>query len=409
MTSTTSDPAEGVIGRDVVNPPIVESASWRDGTSRQRRRLRVATIGSRGFPGQRAGVERVLESVCPRLVATGRIDMRVYCPDWLEYEGDTYEGVELCRVGGFRTKYGDTITRSLLATLKELRSDSDIVHYHSVGSAPFAILPRLFGKRVALTVHALDWQRSKWSGVGKWYLRFAEWTSMHFPHTTLVVSQELKDNLERRYRGRTVTFIPNGAEQHEERPIDEIAQFGLEAGKFILFVGRLVPEKGAHLLVEAFHRLPREHDLKLAIVGPAWYEADYTQSLHELAGDDDRIVFVGEADDDRLAELYSNCASFVLPSDVEGMSLSLLDAMAYGTAIVTSSIPQNANLVADAGLIFDAGDVDALHESLHRVVSNPALAERLRVAASERAARDEFDWDRIAWQWIRAYDDLVDS
>ncbi len=363
-------------------------------------------IGTRGFPGQRGGAERVLESVCPRLVADGRVEVSVYCPDWLDHDGDDYRGVSLARVGGLRTKYADTFSRSLLATLRELRSDTHIVHYHSIGSGTLAFLPRLFRKRVVVTVHALDWQRSKWSGLGKWYLRMAEWASMRFPHQTLAVSQELKDDLERRY-GREVVYIPNGAEPREERPIDDIAQFGLEQDRFVLFVGRLVPEKGVHLLIDAFRALPEELGLKLAIAGPSWYEPDYVETLESMAGDDERVVFLGEADDDRLAELYSNCSVFVLPSDVEGMSLSLLDAMAYGSAIVTSSIPQNANLVADAGVVFEAGDADDLHRRLHDVVSDEQRRDALRVSSRARAG-GEHDWDKIADRWVDAFAELLD-
>ncbi len=366
--------------------------------------IRVSMIGSRGFPGQRAGAERVLESVCPRLVAQGDVDVRVYCPQWLEYGEPSYRGVTLTRVGGLRTKYGDTFTRSLLATLHELRSGGDVVHYHSIGSAPLALLPRLAGKRVVVTVHALDWQRSKWNGVGKWYLRFAEWASLRFPHRTVAVSEALRDDLQARH-GRPVTYIANGAEPRHHRAVDDIAQFGLEANKYVLFVGRLVPEKGTHLLIEAFRRLPPELGLKLAIAGPAWYESDYDRRLRQLADGDDRVVFLGEADDDRLAELYSNCAAYVLPSDVEGMSLSLLDALAYGAPIVTSSIPPNADLVGEAGAIFEAGNADALHDALHEVLTEPILAEKLRAAALARAGGD-FDWDRIAPQWATVYHDL---
>lgn len=364
-------------------------------------------IGSRGFPGQRAGIERVLESICPRLVASGRAEVDVYCPAWLEYRGDSYRGVRLRRVRGLNTKYADTFTRSLLASLSELRSGNDVVHYHSIGSGPLAALPRLAGKRVTLTVHALDWQRAKWGGFGAFYLRVAEWLSMRLPHQVIAVSQDLKDDLEARH-GRPVTFIPNGAEPRQQHPIDQIAALGLERRKFLLFVGRLVPEKGVHLLIEAFRALDGAEDLKLAIVGPAWFESEYGRLLTSAAGGDERVLFLGEADDDLLGEYYSNCAAFVLPSDVEGMSLSLLDALAYGSAIVTSSIPQNANLVDDAGLVFEAGDAASLRASLELVLGDDERAEDLRHRALARAG-GEYDWDRIVGQWLDAYDELYAS
>lgn len=364
--------------------------------------ISVAMIGSRGFPGQGGGVERVLESVTPRLVRSGRARVWVYCADYVEYPADDFHGVELRRLPSVRTKYGDTFTRSLLATLRELRSDADVVHFHSIGSAPLALLPRLFGRRVVVTVHALDWQRSKWNSVGKAFLRMGEWAAMRFPHETLVVSEELKADLEARH-GRPVTYITNGAEPRTSVAADIIRdRWGLEPDSYVLFLGRLVPEKGAHVLIEAFARLD-DPDLKLVIAGPAWYEGTYNEELRAMAAADPRVVFTGEVDEPPLQELYSNCKAFVLPSDIEGMSLALLDALAFGCATVCSDIPENANLVADGALTFATGDAESLAKQLDRVVSDPSLAADLRAKAAARAA-DAFDWDRIAERWLEVYE-----
>lgn len=364
----------------------------------------VAMIGSRGFPGQPGGVERVLEALCPRLVLSKRADVTVYCANWLEHDSDTFDGVHLRRVNGMRSKYGDTISRSILATLKELIGGSEVIHYHSIGSAPLAILPRLFRKKVVVTVHALDWQRSKWNSLVQRLLRFGEWASVRFPHVTVAVGPEIKEYLEAQY-GRPVSYIPNGAERKERVEATTLVERGVRPGKFVLFVGRMVPEKGVHLLVEAFRSLPDHIDAQLALTGPIWYETEYHHQLTELIDGDERVVFVGQADDDLLAELYSTCACFALPSDVEGMSLSLLDAMAFEAPIVTSSIPPNKNLVDDAGLVFTAGDVDDLRTKLIEVLTDPDLANILRARAKERSKT--FDWDVIADAWADVYDDMT--
>lgn len=367
---------------------------------------RVAMIGSRGFPGQTGGVERVLEAVAPRMVQHGRAGVSVYCADWLDYDGPEYDGVELRRVGGVRSKYGDTFTRSLIASIREMWSDSDVVHYHSIGSAPLAILPRLRGKKVVTTVHALDWQRSKWNVVARTFLRFGQWASVRIPDRTVVVGEELKTYLEDQYH-QPITHIPNGAEIRNHVPPRLIRDAGLEPGKYLLFLARLVPEKGVHTLIEAFRRLPADGSMKLAIAGPAWYESEYNEMLHELAGDDPRVVFLGEVDGRLLEELYSNCYAYVLPSEVEGMSLSLLDALAYGCCIVTSSIPPNARLVEDAGLTFETGNVESLTERLNQVLSDEDFASRLRGRAAERGQR--YSWDTIADEWADVYDELLAS
>ena len=363
----------------------------------------VAMIGSRGFPGQTGGVERVLESVCPRLVERGG-DVTVYCASWLEHPEASYRGVALRTVPSVRSKHGDTISRSIVATLRELRGGASIVHYHGMGSAPLALLPRLFGKRVVVSVHAVDWRRSKWGPVARTLLRLGDWASVRFPHLTVAVADEVRRDLATRRRGR-IEVIPNGAEPKHHVAPRRIDAFGLERDRFVLFVGRLVPEKGAHHLVEAFRRAA-PGSYRLAIAGPPWYESDYDRELRALAGDDERVVFLGEADDELLAELYSNCRAFVLPSEVEGMSLSLLDALAFGCATVTSSIPANTDVVADAALVVPTGDVDALADAIARLAADDALAADLRARAAARHG-DEYDWDRIADQWADTYRRLL--
>ena len=363
----------------------------------------VAMIGSRGFPGQTGGVEKVLESVCPRLVERGG-DVTVYCASWLDHPEPTYRGVALRTVRSVRSKHADTISRSLVATLRELRGGASIVHYHGMGSAPLALLPRLFGKRVVVSVHAVDWRRSKWGPVARNLLRLGDWASVRFPHLTVAVADEVRRDLTARRRAH-IEVIPNGSEPRRHVPPGRITDLGLERDRFVLFVGRLVPEKGAHHLIEAFRRTaPASY--RLAIAGPPWYESDYDAQLHELAGDDERVVFLGEADQDLLAELYSNCRAFVLPSEVEGMSLSLLDALAYGCATVTSAIPANTDVVADAALVVPTGDVAALAGAIERLATDDALVADLRARARGRHG-DEFDWDRIADQWADAYRRLL--
>lgn len=365
-------------------------------------------IGSRGFPGQGGGVERVLESVGPRLVRSGRVEVWVYCADYVDYEGDDYDGVELRRIPSVRTKYGDTITRSLVATVREMRDGADVLHFHGIGSAPLALLPRLFGRRVVVTVHALDWQRSKWNRLGRTFLRFGEWAAMRVPNETVVVSAELKAELEARH-GRPVTLIANGAEPRSAVPASIIRErWGLEPDRYLLFLGRLVPEKGAHVLIEAFRKLEDQPDLKLVIAGSAWYEGSYNDDLRATAAGDPRIIFTDEVDEPPLQELYSNCRAFVLPSQIEGMSLALLDALAFGCAIVTSDIPENAHLVDDAALTFITDDAASLVAQLQRIVADDALNADLRRRAAARAG-DVFDWDHITERWLEVYERVARS
>lgn len=371
-----------------------------------RRRLKVSQIGSRGIPGHRGGVERVVEAIAPRLVAAGH-DVTVYCAPWSEYKQNTYKGVKLNVVFSIRNKYLDTIGRSFVATLKEMVGGSDIVHYHGSGSAPLALLARMAGKKVIVTIHGLDWQRRKWSAFGRWFLQLGERAALSLPHRTIVVGPDLKTALDSQY-GVDVDYIPNGVEDRAARAPDKIRQYGVDHHDFILYLARIVPEKQAHTLIEAWRGLAERKNMRLVIAGPTWHSKDYVASLRDMAAGDSSIVFTGEVDEDALEELYSNCYAYVLPSEVEGMSLSLLDGMAYGACIITSDIPANAYVVGDAGVTFKVRDAAGLRASLEAVIGDPERAETLRRAAKQRMTQ-EFHWDAVVRQWERLYHDVLHS
>jgi len=365
-----------------------------------KRRLKIAQVGSRGIPGHRGGVERVIEAVAPRLVEFGH-DVIVYCATWGEYRQPLYKGVRLQYIYSIRSKYLDTFVRSILSTIREISSASDVVHFHSSGSAPLALLARLFGKKVVVTVHGLDWQRRKWGAFAQWFLQLGERAAVRLPHRTIVVGLELKRILDQRYK-TNVVYIPNGVEGRTGREVDQIRKFGLGTRDYILYLARLVPEKQCHVLIEAFRNVARREGLKLVVAGPEWHSANYVASLHHMAAGDASIVFTGEVNEEELEELYTNCYAYVLPSEVEGMSLALLDAMAFGACVVASDIPPNVDVVGDSGVFFATGNSADLTRKLEDLIGDPERAEHYRRAGRQRMT-NEFHWDKIARKWEDVY------
>lgn len=368
------------------------------------KKLSIAQVGSRGIPGHRGGVERVVEAIAPRLVDMGH-DVTVYCADWSESQSKEWRGVKLAYTKGIASKYFDTISRSILATLREAIGNHDVVHYHSSGSAPLALLPRLFGKKVVVTIHGMDWQRRKWNVFGKAFLQLGEWAAIKFPHRTIVVGPDLKTWLDKKY-GADVTYIPNGVEQRNHRAPIRLVENSLESRKYILFLARLVPEKQVHTLIEAWMGIAQKHGMKLAVAGPSWHSVDYAEGLKRQAAGDPSVTFLGEVDEDMLEQLYGNCYAYVLPSEVEGMSLSLLDGMAFGACVICSNIAPNLAVIGDAGLSFRVLDVADLRTKLIGIMADPDRAEELRIAARKRIS-EEFTWDRVAYRWNALYQDVA--
>ncbi|MEM6702218.1 MAG: glycosyltransferase family 4 protein [Acidobacteriota bacterium] len=353
------------------------------------RPISVAFIGARGVIGTYSGIETYYEEVGSRLAAKGH-RVTAYCRKHFTPDVREHRGIAVRRLPSLTTKHGETISHSILSTLDALFRGYDIVQFHAIGSAPLALLPRLFGTKTVVSVRGLDWQRAKWGFVARKALQFGELASARCPTATAVVSETLRDHYRKRH-GRTPTVIQNAVLRAEPRPADKLFDYGLEPGKFILFAGRISPEKQVDRLIEAAK--PLLGDVKLAIAGGSSYSDDYIAKVRELA--DDNVVFLGQVDHETVYELYCNCLTFVLPSVMEGLSIALLEAVSFGTCIVTTDIPENREVVGDAGLYFDVGSTEELRERLSQLIENPSLAESLRSAARERAAL-QLDWDDVA-------------
>ncbi len=366
------------------------------------RKLKIAFLGARGVVGTYSGIETYYEEVGSRLAERGH-EVTAYCRSYFTPDIPAYRGIKVRRLPSLKGKHLETITHSLLGTLDCLFRDFDIVQYHAIGSAPLALLPRLFGHRTVVSVRGLDWQRAKWGGFARNFLKLGEWASARCPTATAVVSGTLQKHYEE-VHGRRPYMIPNAVILGEPRPLERIKEFGLEKDGFLFFAGRISPEKGVHTLLEALAPLPRDKPLVLA--GGTSYSEDYIAQVKAAAWDE--VVFLGRVDREMMQELYSACYAFILPSVMEGLSIALLESLSYGNCIVTTAIPENLEVVGDAGLTFPVGDAAALRDVLGRILADPELVEERRRAALARA-RSQPDWDEVARRTEELYLELLEG
>jgi glycosyltransferase involved in cell wall biosynthesis len=351
--------------------------------------MRIAMIGQKGIPATYGGIERHVEEIARRLGGMGhRVD--VFCRLHYTPPGTTLQGVGLLRRPSLHTKHLDTPSHVALATLECVLRRYDIVHYHALGPSVFAALPRLRGSRTVVTVHGLDWQREKWGRVASWVLKQCERPAAHFPDHTIVVSKTLREYF-RKHHDCDATFIPNGTNLLPARPARRILQHGLQPGKYVLFVGRLVPEKGVHFLCKAFAGI--DTDLKLALVGGAAASEDYVASIK--AYESDRIRLLDYVYGEELEELWSNAYLVVQPSTIEGLSISLLEALSYGRCVLLSDIPENLEVAEDCAVTFRSRDVQDLRAKLEELVRDPARVKSFEVRAREHI-RQHYSWERVA-------------
>ncbi len=360
--------------------------------------MKVAMIGHKVVPSRRGGIENVLTNLCPLLVESG-IDVTCYnrSSDKVENEyvgcvvNNTYKGVRLKRALTLNVRGFAAMIASFTAAISATFGGYDIIHFHAEGPCAAIWIPKLFGKKCVATVHGLDWQREKWGkGFASKYIKFGERLLARYADEVIVLSRTAQDYFIKTYN-RETTIIHNGINPPEKKAARLITEkFGLSKDSYISVVSRLTEEKGIHHLIDAYCSV--RTDKKLVIAGDTSDTDDYVKMLRERAAGNPNIIFTGFVSGDILKEIYSNSYLNVLPSVLEGMSLSLLESLAYKNALLCSDIPENTSVAGDKAVYFKAGNVTDLTEKLRILCGDRALVERLREVA------DEFVFRKYAWQ-----------
>ena len=379
----------------------------------QKTAKRIAMIGHKFIPSRDGGVEVVVSNLAPHLVKMG-YDVTCYNrtnrqQKKLRKDGKLmreYQGVHLIWTPTVDRRGLAAMTSSVIATVMVSFRRCDLVHFHTEGPCVLCWLPRLMGKKVVVTVHGLDHMRQKWGRFASAYILQGEKAAARHANSIIVLSEGVRTYFREKY-GRETVLIPNGIDPAENRPACEITkQFGLASREYILFLGRLVPEKGIHYLIKAYKML--RTDKKLVIVGGTSDTNDYVRQLYAMAGDDPSIIFTGFQQGLAMEELYSNAYIYVLPSDLEGMPLTLLEAMNYGCCCVTSDIGECADVLDGSGFTFPRGNVNALRDTLQDLCDHPENAETKRGEARKMVA-SKYTWEDITAKTDKLYRELLDK
>ena len=368
--------------------------------------LRIAMFGQKRL-SREGGVEIVVKELCTRMAREG---YQVTCYNRsgrpvgdVPYEEQTrYEGVCQKFVPTIERKGLAAVSSSAFAALYSAFGKYDVVHIHAEGPAFFAWLPKLFGKRVVVTIHGLDWQREKWGGFASRFIRWGEKNAVKYADEMIVLSRSMQEYFQKNY-GRITRRIPNGVNRPEIRGAELItSQYGLSKDSYILFIGRLVPEKGIRYLIEAFRQV--RTDKKLVIAGGSSDTDSFAEKLKAMAEKDDRILFTGFVQGKLLDELYSNAYLYALPSDLEGMPLSLLEAMSYGNCCLVSDIPECVEVVKDKALVFQKSDVQDLRDKLQEACDHPEQVASYKNQAADFIC-EKYNWDDVVKKTIELYRD----
>jgi len=366
--------------------------------------MRIAMLGHKRIPSREGGVEVVVEELSVRMAAQGH-DLTCYNRSGHHVSGKEfdavpakeYKGVKLKIVPAIHVKGLAAMSASFFASIRAAFGPFDVVHFHTEGPCATLFIPKILGKRCVATVHGLDHKRSKWGKFARTYILMGEKCAARFADEIIVLSKGVQDYFLKTYHRQT-RLIPNGVNPAERIMPDQIENYGLSGEDYFLYLGRITPEKGIHILIEAYQGLKTKK--KLVIAGGASDSEDYFRRLRQMAAGNENIIFTGFVQGRLLAELYSNAFCYVLPSEIEGMPLSLLEAMSYGNRCVTSDIPECADVLGNMGRTFKSGSADSLRLQLEAAENAPANHTRDEIAAF---VCGKYNWEDVVSQTLAVY------
>lgn len=369
--------------------------------------MKIIVLGTRGFPDVQGGIEKHCQDIYPRLVDMGcQVTVLARAP-YVGNEPYTYKGVNIEPLFSPKQKYLEAIAHTFLGVFKARLMNPDILHIHAIGPSLFVPLARLLGMKVVITHHGPDYERKKWNGFAKWILRLGEKWGVTYANHVIVISKGIAQTVREEF-GREPTVIPNGVHVHDYVPNNgTLDKFDIRPGKYILAVGRFVPEKGFNDLVESYRRVAfarpvRSREMKLVIVGDADHEDDFSRGLKRTSRDVPDVVLTGYQTGDALKELYSNAAHFVLPSFHEGLPIVLLEALSYGLSCLVSDIPANREVKLEEDRYFKPGDHEGMARKLSQYMDLSSTQEE-RLTRIEHVKK-KYNWTRIADKTLQVYE-----
>ena len=360
----------------------------------------------KGYHREKDGVEVVVEELSTRLVKKG-YQVDVYNRKGRNVQDKNvdkdkkkikeYKGVHIITIPTINKKGVDALLYSLFASIRALFGKYDVLHYHAEGSCAMLWIPHLFRKKIVVTIHGLDWQRSKWGGFATKYIRFGEKLAAKYADEIIVLSKGVQDYFKEMYNRDTI-FIPNGVNKPVIRKPSIIKEkYGLEKDSYILFLARIVPEKGLHYLIEAYKQI--NTDKKLVIAGGGSHTNDYLKKIKNMVASDERIIMTGFVQGQELEELFSNCYLYCLPSDVEGMPISLLEAMSYGCYCLVSDIKENTQVTENYAISFKKSNINDLKEKILFILKNNMKNKQ----NAQEYILEKYNWNERVEQMINLY------
>ncbi len=374
--------------------------------------MKIAVIGAKGIPPKQGGIEHYCAEIYPRMVAKGHsVDLyaRSSYSDQPAFTTTKFNGVQVISLPCPNLRGADAFFASALAALVTSLRKYDVVHFHALGPSLFTWMPKLFSSaKIVVSCHGLDWKRNKWGKKSSSLIRYGERTAVRFADEIIVVSEDLQHYFTQTYNQKTI-YISNAPTRYADSDpsFAHVRSLGLTPRRYMIFLARLVPEKCPDLLIKAFQHLENQ-DWKLVLAGGNSDSVSFASSLMDMASGNPSIIFTGQILGRHLSEMMRGAGLFVLPSDLEGMPLALLEAMQEGIPVLASDIPPHRQLLKasqksnDRGILFETGNCKDLVRQMKWAIEHPA--ELMSMAEEARNhVKAEYDWDIITCDTLQVY------
>ncbi len=357
-------------------------------------RLRIAILGTRGIPARYGGFETFAEELSTRLAGRGH-RVEVFCRKFIGSNTAQieYKGVTLRYAWSIRHKYFETPIHALFSNLLLFGNKYDAALLCNAANSPLAWMIRLLNIPLAINVDGIERERSKWNWLGRVWYRIGERSSVLFASKVIGDAAVIKDYYRERY-GYEAVMIPYGASAIHRSPGPILAAFNLTPNQYILYVSRLEPENNALGVIEAYVSL--NTTVPLVIVGDAPYSESYKQTLRKAANE--RVIFTGYQFAEAYHELQSHCLLYIQATEVGGTHPALIEAMAYGNCVIANGTPENKEVLADAGYIYEKNNFQHLALCISEAMQNEIGRKQMKIKAKARANLI-FDWEKITDQY----------
>lgn len=368
---------------------------------------KIVMFGHKRIPSRDGGVEIVVEELATRLAKLGNQVTCINRSTKSDKNGiihhkvtNLYKDVLIKTAPTVDLKGISAVSASFFASIMASFSDCDIVHIHAEGPSFMCWLPKLFGKKVIVTIHGLDHKRAKWGRLASWYILMGEKSAVRYADKIIVLSKSDWEYFNRTYNV-SPSIIPNGVNKPSVLASNIIKnKYGLEKDEYILFLGRIVPEKGIHELIEAYNRIKTQK--KLVIAGGSSDTNEYYTSVKRQSSLNNNIILTGFVCGEELEELYSNAYLYCLPSHLEGMPLSLLEAMSYGNCCLTSDIDVCKEIMEENGRYFKKGNIDDLSIQLLELCNNSQLVQKYKLNSTNYIC-SKYNWEDVVIKTLELY------